>query len=108
MIDYIWSVKNMEVYTELEGNPDVVFCVAWECVGKENLGTIVVSNNIAFIPANFAGQPFIPYDQLTQNQVLDWVFSVIDKSGVEAKIAEQIQEQKTPKTQVLPLPWMNS
>lgn len=39
---------------------------------------------------------FKPYDQLTQDGVLAWVWGSIDKAGVEASLAQQIEAQKNP------------
>jgi hypothetical protein len=40
----------------------------------------------------------IPYDQLTQETVLDWVWESVDKTATEAALAAQIEAQKNPVT----------
>ena len=45
------------------------------------------------------GTPTIPYDQVTQQEVLDWCWaSGVDKDATEAALAEQIALQKNPVT----------
>ena len=52
------------------------------------------------------GEPTIPYDQLTQAQVLEWVWANgVDKAAIEASIAAQIQDQINPPVIQPPLPW---
>jgi hypothetical protein len=40
--------------------------------------------------------PVIPYDQLTQDIVLDWVWQHIDKADIEANLNAQIEAVKNP------------
>jgi hypothetical protein len=46
----------------------------------------------------------IPYDQLTQETVLGWVWESVDKTATEAALAAQIEAQKNPVT-ASGLPW---
>ena len=39
-----------------------------------------------------------PYDQLTQETVLNWVWESVDKTATEAALAAQIEAQKNPVT----------
>ena len=47
---------------------------------------------------------FIPFDQLTENQVIVWVWGQVDKIKTEAALAENIAGQKAPAV-VSGLPW---
>ena len=43
------------------------------------------------------GTPTIPYDQVTQQEVLDWCWaSGVDKDATEAALAQNIELQKNP------------
>jgi hypothetical protein len=51
------------------------------------------------------GAPTVPYDSLTQEAVLAWVWaSGVDKEATEAALAAQIDAQKNP-TAATGLPW---
>lgn len=107
MITYIWTVLNMEVYSQLDDKSDVVYAVRWKCEAEEITESRVYStnsNDIAFISTADL-ETFVDYQSLTQEQVLGWVYSVIDKQAVEANLAVQIEDMKEPAVQVLPLPW---
>ena len=44
-----------------------------------------------------AGTPTIPYNDVTENDVLNWVWSSgVDKDATEASLAQQIELQKHP------------
>lgn len=42
------------------------------------------------------GQPTVPYANLTEQQVLAWVWESVDKAATEAALAAQIEAQKNP------------
>jgi len=51
------------------------------------------------------GEPTIPYDELTQDIVLAWIWANgVDKDAVEASLADQIELQKNP-ISLIGLPW---
>jgi hypothetical protein len=51
------------------------------------------------------GTPTIPYDQLTQETVLGWVWANgVDKDATETTLTVQIESQKNPVT-VTGVPW---
>ena len=47
---------------------------------------------------------FVPYDQLTETDVLAWVWRSVDKDATEASLAQRIEAKKTPVT-LNGLPW---
>lgn len=51
------------------------------------------------------GSPTVPYDQLTQDMVLGWVWTNgVDKDATEASLQSQIDAKKNPVTAV-GVPW---
>jgi len=42
------------------------------------------------------GTPTIPYDSLTESEVLGWVWESVDKEATEASLAAQIELLKNP------------
>jgi Tfp pilus assembly protein PilP len=51
-----------------------------------------------------AGDTVIPFEELTEDTVIEWVESKLDLVKLEANLDAQIQEQKTPKV-ASGLPW---
>jgi len=47
---------------------------------------------------------FVPYDNLTEADVLAWVYESVDKDAIEAGLTAQIEDQKAPQT-VAGVPW---
>ena len=50
------------------------------------------------------GQPVVPYEALTEQKVLSWVWDSVGKQQIEAKLTARINEQKNP-TKANGLPW---
>lgn len=50
------------------------------------------------------GESFVPFEQLTEDQVVSWVQNSVGKDLVEAELQARIDEQKVP-TRQTGLPW---
>jgi len=82
----------------------VVFTVHWRCNGVdgEYAGTAYGTQSVTYE----AGAPFTPYADLTQDQVLGWIWAGgVDKDATELAVDKQIQELIAPTVQTPPLPW---
>jgi hypothetical protein len=94
---YEWTIASMPAYPQYEGQTDVVFQVNWACVASDGTNNASLSGTTGV--AYTAGEPYTPYNQLTQEQVLDWVWAVTPKSDTEAYLDGQLKSVE------LPLPW---
>ena len=99
-----WTVTAMDCYPQAEGHTDVVFQVGWRCNGTDGTfnGTVYSTQSVTYK----AGAPYTPYDDLTEDQVLDWIWEAgVDKAATEAAVAQQIANQVNPPVVTPPLPW---
>jgi hypothetical protein len=93
----------MDCYPQEDGNTDVVFTVHWTCSGTQDTYTASVYAACA-IPG--PGTPFTPYADLTQEQVLGWIWANgVDQAATEAAVQQQIDNQINPPVVTPPLPW---
>jgi hypothetical protein len=88
--------------------PDgVVYTAHWRLSDTDGDASGSVYGTISF-PAKALTEPgFIPYDNITEAQVIDWVKEAMGADTVaahEANVAGQIQAQKNP-TQAAGVPW---
>ena len=98
-----WSVTAMDCYPQADNETDVVFNVHWTCSGVDGNYSGSVYSTCA-VPAPSGS--FTPYADLTQNQVLGWIWANgVDKDATEAAVAQQIQNQINPPVVSPPLPW---
>jgi hypothetical protein len=108
-IQYQWNILSMSCKPLQDGQQDVVVYALWQCIGIAQNGQDQVSaamgGNTHF--TYIAGSPFTPYDQLTQQQVLGWVWQQVNQTSVEAEVATKIAAIVAPPVITPPLPWSN-
>jgi hypothetical protein len=94
----------MDCYPQAEGQTDVVFTVHWTCAGTDGTYSASVYNTCAV--TYVAGSPYTPYANLTQDQVLGWIWaSGVDQATTEAAVEQMIQNQINPPVVQPALPW---
>lgn len=77
--------------------------VHWTCAGTDDTFSASVYSTCS-VPA--PADSFTPYADLTQEQVLSWVWANgVDQAATEAAVEAQIQAQITPAVVTPPLPW---
>lgn len=71
----------------------------WTCVGVdgEYTGSVYAS-------CGFDGELTVPYDSITEEAVLAWVWEKVDKQATEDAVLAQIEAQKNPVT-ATGVPW---
>jgi len=106
-----WIIERLLVKPTEGSLTDVVITADWRCNGIETTGsgdTEKTYSGTCYGSCSFAPptENFTPYDQLTEQQVLDWCWeNGVDKTAIEANVSLQIQNQINPPVVVLPLPW---
>lgn len=102
-----WSITAMDCYPQAEGQTDVVFTVHWTCAGVQDTYTASVYSTC---PVTYTqGSPYTPYADLTQDQVLGWIWaSGVDQAATEAAVQQQIDNQINPPVVQPPLPWVSA
>lgn len=105
-----WKVTNLDLYPTYNNYTDVVFNIHWDCLGqREHSGSTYTSRIYGVNDVTFSsGSVFIPYEQLTENDVLEWLWNNMgsgSKQQFENDAAVKIDEQISPTVVTLPLPW---
>jgi hypothetical protein len=99
-----WQITQMDCYPEVNGEKDVVFVCHWQCSGTDGTYNAQVYSTCAIPTPDPAD--FVPYDQLTQDMVLGWIWEDgVDKAATEAAVQQQIDNQVNPPIITPPLPW---
>lgn len=107
MTTYTWAV--FALYTQtVDGDSNYVVIANYEVVGVDDTYSAELYNVARFSTASVT--PFIPYADLTEDTVIDWIQQDLGPDGVsnlEACIQGQINSQINPPTVPVntPLPW---
>ena len=98
-----WSIAQLERNTSDNG---VIVC-HWRCNAEETVGDVTYTAS-SYGTCGFSPDPaspsFVPYEDLTEADVLAWVYESVDKDATEAALTANIEEQKAPPT-LVGTPW---
>lgn len=105
---FTWTITQMQCVPQEGGHTDVVITASWNCNATSEVSGVTYSADYSG-SASFSldpSAPFTPFDQLTQDQVLGWVWENPNlKSGIEANVQVQLDRQINPPIVTPPLPW---
>ena len=116
-LTYEYKVTSLKVRNETVANTTVENAVVqtyWTLTGTDengNEGTFSGATPFTADPTDSSG-PFIPFDQLTEQDVIAWISNVVEtthgyKDHINAQIEKQINEKISPITEPS-LPWANT
>lgn len=98
-----WTITAMDCYPQADNETDVVFTVHWTCAGTDGEYSASVYSTCSLPTPEGA---FTPYADLTQAQVLGWIWANgVDQAATEAAVEQQIQNQINPPVVTPALPW---
>ena len=99
----LWLIERLLVKPTEGTLTDVVITADWRCNGSQDNYSGTCYGSCSFAPPSGS---FTPYEDLTQEQVLQWCYeNGVDKTAIEANVTLQIENQINPPVVVLPLPW---
>jgi len=105
MITLSWIIERLLVKPTEGSLTDVVITADWRCNGSQDNYSGTCYGSTSFAPPSGSG--FTPYEDLTQEQVLNWCYSNgVDKTAIEANVTQQIENQINPPIIAPPLPWL--
>lgn len=98
-----WIIDWMQT-TPSSANPsNCVQTVSWRAKGIQNEHSSTIYGTVG-LPE--PGSPFIPYQNLTEQTVLNWVWNNgVDKTNVEQALQQQIDSKINPTIVTPQLPW---
>lgn len=109
-MSYNWTINSMQCYPKYQEQDNVVFKVYFKvtklAIVNElpYLGVIQQSVEIPFVESS----SYIPFDQLTELQVINWVKNTLGEEIVTAyenNVNAQIEAATKPSTITPPVPW---
>jgi len=91
-----WTISNLD----RETSNGFVTTAHWQATAVDG----ELSTSIYATVGWSEGTPTVPYDNLTQDTVLGWVWASVDKEATEAALAKKINDLKNPPVST-GLPW---
>jgi hypothetical protein len=105
-----WRINQMDAYPEKEGLTNVVFTIHWSFLANDENGhgtSVYGTVGVKLDPDS----TYIPFEEITESQAIDWVKNSLGKEQVaelEAKLDSEIDALINPTVVSPPLPWINT
>ena len=99
MSTFTWSIAQLERNTSDNG----VVIAHWRCTGIDGDNSTGAYGTASFTPDHTAAD-FIPFDNLTEADVLGWAHAEVSKEDTEASLQAKLDEMAAPST-VTGMPW---
>jgi hypothetical protein len=101
-----WTIKNMKRLAENE----LVTEVRYEVISRADSGIFVNHPGKVTLTGNPSSPDFIPFNDLTETQVVQWVKDSVDVEAIEAQV-QSVLDAKVAKREaretLTGLPWKN-
>jgi hypothetical protein len=111
-ITYTWKINSLKVKDVNDSKPKGIVQTYWSVTGKNengDEGTFSGATPFTVDPNDDSG-PFIPFEELTEEDVINWIKTVVNKdiyykNHIDEQIIKQINERKN---QIIDtkLPWV--
>ena len=93
-ITYAWTIPTLEHEISDGG----VYVAHWRCTGVDDDGNSASSYGTCGLTYDSSSADFIPYDDLTEAQVQEWIWEQVNQADTEASIASKINAIANPTT----------
>ena len=101
----------MKTIPSLNGQTNVVTEVSYTCTGVEVVNEINYTSSInGVLSLNYVqGDPFTPYANLIQEQVLGWLYANgVNQTQTQNYVQYKLNNQSNPTTTSQSLPWITN
>jgi hypothetical protein len=107
MINYKWYITNINCIKQEGELIDIVYKIDWVRIAytifdEKEVQTLISGEMICSAPSK---DNFTPYNELTYEQVCDWLDNGLNVSEINKKLDTQIQNITQPPIVSLPIPF---
>jgi hypothetical protein len=106
---YTWNINTLEAKIHENGLDNVVFNIHYRYLGVDNDNDKYAISQMGILNVQFKeGDPFTPFEDLTESQILEWLESGLNTQEMQDSISKEIELLKNPVNESLQPPWINS
>lgn len=107
---YTWKIEALDTFPSFEGQQNVVYIIHWRLYGSRYTESGSYESNIfgtQQVAPYISGSPFIPFQDLTQENVTGWLLDAMGPKYGEltASLNQTIENMINPPIITLPPPW---
>jgi hypothetical protein len=104
---YIWNIKKLDT-KDIGNEKNIVYSIDWDLEITDGVNSVTASG-MQGVPYQ-EGQKIIPYEQLTEQQIIDWIVNFPAPEGVTpyfTDLENKLNRMATQQNINNPLPWSN-
>ena len=106
-MNILWQIEWMRCVPQVAGVENLVVECGWRATASDGPHSATAYGSCSWSQPESA-EGFTPYAELTEDQVLGWVWSSgVDREATEAAVRQQLDALINPPTIMSPLPWSN-
>ncbi len=107
-ISYHWTINQLDAKIEQDGLQNVIYTIHWEyrAIDDSDTEQPITSNAVGSQLIHYnVGDTFIPYDELTKEDVVGWLVNLLDVDALQSNLESQINKIKNPVDEYLHPNW---
>jgi len=101
---YNWKINALDAKIQDGDNSDVIYTVHWSYIAQDESGEHTASS-IGTLGVTYDPDNFIPYADLTKDNVVDWLEAELDVEAMKENLDNQIELQTNPVDETLRPNW---
>lgn len=103
---YNWKINRLDAKIHEDGLDNVIFIVHWTLFAQDDSAEPIKANSIGTLSVEYVqGEPFIPYDNLTKEDVVGWLESGLNVDDIKTRLDNEIELKKNPVNEYLRPDW---
>lgn len=103
---YDWKINQLDAKIHEDNLDNVIFAIHWTYIASDDSEPRICVEDIGVCPIIYNPEnPFIPYTNLTKDEVVGWLESNLDVDKMKINLDKQIELKKNPVDEFLKPPW---
>ena len=103
---YTWKINQLDAKIHEDGLDNVIYIIHWTYIAKDDSEESISVSSIGTLSVEYnEGNPFIPYEDLTKNDVVGWLEAGYNVAEMKINLDNQIELIKNPVNEYLHPDW---
>jgi len=103
---YNWKINALDAKIHKDDLDNVIYTVHWSFIGQDDSEKPVSASSIGTLGVQYTEEnPFIPYEDLTKEDVVGWLEEGLDVDSMKENLDRKIELIKNPVDETLRPNW---
>ena len=103
---YTWKINQLDAKIHEDGLNNVIYTIHWTYIATDDSEEPISASSIGCLAVKYnEGDPFIPYNELTKDNVINWLEGEYNVEEMKNTLDNQIELIKNPVDEYLHPDW---